>query len=86
MWIKRKEYELLFAKLDRLQKEKKQAIYSADEAIKEKDEIIEEYQRTLKRFLIIERKTQNYKSVQNVLNKLETELEKIGGKHEKITI
>lgn len=85
MIIRKKEYELLYAKLDRLQSEKKQAIYSADETIKELKGIITEYKRTLKTFIKNERKNQNYGSVQNVLNKLESELEKIGGKNEKIS-
>lgn len=68
MWIKKKEYELLYARLDRLQQEKKEAfIYAA------------ELKKAVKNFLKNERKTQNYRSVHNVLNKLETEIEKIGG-------
>lgn len=80
MWICRKEYELLYAKVERLQKEKKEAIHLGDEALREKNELISEYRRVIRTFLKNERKNQNYRSVENVLNKLETEVEKVGGK------
>lgn len=80
MWISRKEYEMLYAKAERLQKEKKEAIHLGDEAIREKNVIISEYRRVIRTFLKNERKNQNYRSVENVLNKLETEVEKVGGK------
>lgn len=80
MWISRKEYELLYAKVERLQNEKKEAIHLGDEALREKNGIISEYRRVIRIFLKNERKNQNYRSVENVLNKLETEVEKVGGK------
>ena len=80
MWISRKEYELLYAKAERLQMEKKEAIRLGDEALREKNGIISEYRRVIRTFLKNERKNQNYRSVENVLNKLETEVEKVGGK------
>lgn len=80
MFITRKEYEGLYSKVERLLKEKKEAIILGEEQIREKNEIIAEYRRMLRSFLKSERKNQNYGSVQNVLNKLETEIEKIGGK------
>lgn len=80
MFITRKEYEGLYSKVERLLKEKKEAIILGDEKVKEKNEIIAEYRRLLRNFLKYERKNQNYGSVENVLNKLETEVEKIGGK------
>lgn len=68
MWITKKEYELIYARINRLQKEKQEAISRALE-----------YEKLIRTFLRKERKTQNYRSVQNVLNKLETEVEGIGG-------
>lgn len=80
MFITRKEYEGLYSKVERLLKEKKEAIILGDDKVKEKNEIIAEYRRLLRNFIKYERKNQNYGSVENVLNKLETEVEKIGGK------
>lgn len=68
MWITKKEYELMYARIERMQKEKQEAISKALE-----------YEKLIRTFLRKERKTQNYRSVQNVLNKLETEVEGIGG-------
>ncbi len=68
MWITKKEYELMYVRIERLQKEKQEAISKALE-----------YEKLIRTFLRKERKTQNYRSVQNVLNKLETEVEGIGG-------
>ena len=68
MWITKKEYELMYARIERLQKEKQEAISKTLE-----------YEKLIRTFLRKERKTQNYRSVQNVLNKLETEVEGIGG-------
>ena len=80
MFITRKEYEGLYTKIERLLREKKEAINVGEEKVREKNEIIAEYRRLLRNFLKYERKNQNYGSVENVLNKLETEVEKIGGK------
>lgn len=80
MWISKKEYTQMYERIERLHKEKKEAIHIGDEALREKNEIIAEYRRVLRNFLKVERKNQNYRSVDNVLNKLETEIEKIGGK------
>lgn len=80
MWIFKREYEQLYEKLEKLKKEKSEAIHLGNEAIREKNELISEYRRVIRTFLKNERKNQNYRSVENVLNKLETEVEKVGGK------
>ena len=80
MFITRKEYEGFYSKIERLLKEKKEAINLGEEKVREKNEIIAEYRRVLRNFIKYERKNQNYGSVENVLNKLQTEIEKIGGK------
>lgn len=80
MFITRKEYEGFYNKIERLLKEKKEAINLGEEKVREKNEIIAEYRRVLRNFIKYEHKNQNYGSVENVLNKLQTEIEKIGGK------
>ena len=80
MFITKKEYNAMYSKMERLIEEKKEAKDLAEEKVREKNEIIAEYRRLLRNFLKYERKNQNYGSVENVLNKLETEVEKIGGK------
>lgn len=80
MFITKKEYDGLYSKVERLLKEKKEAINLGEQQVREKNEIIAEYRRVIRTFLKFERKTQNYGSVENVLNKLQTEIEKIGGK------
>ena len=80
MFITKKEYDGLYSKVERLLKEKKEAISLGEQQVREKNEIIAEYRRVIRTFLKFERKTQNYGSVENVLNKLQTEIEKIGGK------
>lgn len=80
MFITKKEYDGLYSKVERLLKEKKEAINLGEQQVREKNEIIAEYRRVIRTFLKLERKTQNYGSVENVLNKLQTEIEKIGGK------
>lgn len=79
MFITKKEYNAMYSKMERLIEEKKEAKALAEEKVREKNEIISEYRRVIRNFLKYERKNQNYNSVENVLNKLQTEIEKVGG-------
>ena len=80
MIIRKKEYQDMRDSIDRKNNmiQKQREIY--EDRIKKYQEEISEHRRILRRIhklITDERQKQNYKSVENVLNKLETEITKI---------
>lgn len=80
MIIRKKEYEDMRDSIDRKNEMLKNQRLIYEERIKQYQEEIAEHRRILRRIhklLTDERQKQNYKSVENALNKLETEIKKI---------